>query len=54
MGGQQIANVGRLVIQRDQPPAIPARPLRTAVILLATVLIVIWALLTLVDIRKEL
>ena len=53
MGGQQIASVGKMI--NTQMGALQFPPAAAhAVILLATVLLVIWGLTRLVDIRKEL
>jgi putative spermidine/putrescine transport system permease protein len=53
MGGQQIASVGKMI--STQMGALQFPPAAAhAVILLATVLLVIWGLTRLVDIRKEL
>jgi putative spermidine/putrescine transport system permease protein len=53
MGGQQIASVGKMI--NTQMGALQFPPAAAhAVILLATVLLVIWCLTRLVDIRKEL
>ena len=53
MGGQQIASVGKMI--NTQMGALQFPPAAAhAVILLATVLMSIWALIRLVDIRKEL
>jgi len=53
MGGQQIASVGKMI--NTQIGALQFPPAAAhAVILLATVLLIIWCLTRLVDIRKEL
>src|SRR5215470_14763158 len=53
MGGQQIASVGKMI--NTQMGALQFPPAAAhAVILLGTVLIIIWALTRLIDIRKEL
>jgi putative spermidine/putrescine transport system permease protein len=53
MGGQQIASVGKMI--NTQMGALQFPPAAAhAVILLATVLVVVWGLTRLVDIRKEL
>jgi putative spermidine/putrescine transport system permease protein len=53
MGGQQIASVGKMI--NTQMGALQFPPAAAhAVILLATVLVIIWGLTRLVDIRKEL
>jgi putative spermidine/putrescine transport system permease protein len=54
MGGQQIASVGK-IIQVQMPATCSSRlAAANAVILLAVVLMMIWALTRLVDLRKEL
>jgi putative spermidine/putrescine transport system permease protein len=53
MGGQQIASVGKMI--NTQMGALQFPPAAAhAVILLATVLVIIWGMTRLVDIRKEL
>jgi putative spermidine/putrescine transport system permease protein len=53
MGGQQIASVGKMI--NTQMGALQFPPAAAhAVILLATVLVIIWGLTRVVDIRKEL
>jgi putative spermidine/putrescine transport system permease protein len=53
MGGQQIASVGKMI--NTQMGALQFPPAAAhAVILLATVLVIVWGLTRLVDIRKEL
>jgi putative spermidine/putrescine transport system permease protein len=53
MGGQQIASVGKMI--NTQMGALQFPPAAAhAVILLATVLVIIWGLARVVDIRKEL
>ena len=53
MGGQQIASVGKMInTQMGELQFPPAAA--NAVILLASVLVIIWGLTRLVDIRKEL
>jgi putative spermidine/putrescine transport system permease protein len=53
MGGQQIASVGKIIQVQTQYLQFPLAA-ANAVILLAVVLMIIWALTRLVDIRKEL
>ncbi len=53
MGGQQIASVGKIIQTQMQFLQFPLAA-ANAVILLAAVLVGVWALLKLVDIRKEL
>jgi putative spermidine/putrescine transport system permease protein len=53
MGGQQIASVGKVIQTQMQFLQFPLAA-ANAVILLAAVLVGVWALLKLVDIRKEL
>jgi len=53
MGGQQIASVGKIIQTQMQFLQFPLAA-ANAVILLAVVLVGVWALLKLVDIRKEL
>jgi len=53
MGGQQIASVGKIIQVQTQYLQFPLAA-ANAVILLALVLMIIWALTRLVDIRKEL
>jgi len=53
MGGQQIASVGKMISTHMGALQFPPAAAH-AVILLATVLLVIWGLTRLVDIRKEL
>ena len=53
MGGQQIASVGKMISTHMGALQFPPAAAH-AVILLATVLLVIWVLTRLVDIRKEL
>jgi putative spermidine/putrescine transport system permease protein len=53
MGGQQIASVGKMI--NTQMGALQFPPAAAhSVILLATVLMIIWALTRVVDIRREL
>jgi len=53
MGGQQIASVGKMI--NTQMGALQFPPAAAhSVILLATVLMIIWALTRIVDIRREL
>ena len=53
MGGQQIASVGKIIQVQTNYLQFPLAA-ANAVILLATVLMIIWGLTRLVDIRKEL
>jgi putative spermidine/putrescine transport system permease protein len=53
MGGQQIASVGKIIQVQTQYLQFPLAA-ANAVILLAVVLMIIWGLTRLVDIRKEL
>ena len=53
MGGQQIASVGKIIQVQTQYLQFPLAA-ANAVILLAVVLMIIWALTRMVDIRKEL
>jgi putative spermidine/putrescine transport system permease protein len=53
MGGQQIASVGKVIQVQTSYLQFPAAA-ANAVILLAVVLMIIWALTRLVDIRREL
>jgi putative spermidine/putrescine transport system permease protein len=53
MGGQQIASVGKTIQVQANVLQFPAAA-ANAVILLAVVLMMIWALMRLVDLRKEL
>jgi putative spermidine/putrescine transport system permease protein len=53
MGGQQIASVGKTIQVQANVLQFPAAA-ANAVILLAVVLLMMWALLRLVDLRKEL
>ena len=53
MGGQQIASVGKTIQVQAGVLQFPAAA-ANAVVLLATVLLMIWALMRLVDLRKEL
>ena len=53
MGGQQIASVGKIIQVQTSYLQFPLAA-ANAVILLALVLMIIWALTRLVDIRKEL
>ncbi|WP_102226769.1 ABC transporter permease [Acidimangrovimonas sediminis] len=53
MGGQQIASVGKVIQVQTNFLQFPLAA-ANAVVLLATVLVLIWALSRLVDIRKEL
>lgn len=53
MGGQQIASVGKIIQVQTSYMQFPLAA-ANAVILLAVVLMIIWALTRLVDIRKEL
>ena len=53
MGGQQIASVGKIIQVQTSYLQFPLAA-ANAVILLAVVLMIIWALTRLVDIRKEL
>ena len=53
MGGQQIASVGKIIQVQTSYLQFPLAA-ANAVILLAVVLLIIWALTRLVDIRKEL
>jgi putative spermidine/putrescine transport system permease protein len=53
MGGQQIASIGKVIQVETSYLQFPAAA-ANAVILLAIVLMIIWGLLRLVDIRKEL
>jgi putative spermidine/putrescine transport system permease protein len=53
MGGQQIASVGKTIQVQASVLQFPAAA-ANAVILLAVVLMMIWALMRLVDLRKEL
>ena len=53
MGGQQIASVGKIIqVQTGYLQFPPAAA--NAVILLAVVLMIVWGLTRVVDIRKEL
>jgi putative spermidine/putrescine transport system permease protein len=53
MGGQQIASVGKIIQVQTSALQLPLAA-ANAVILLAVVLMIIWALTRLVDIRREL
>jgi putative spermidine/putrescine transport system permease protein len=53
MGGQQIASVGKIIQVQTSYLQFPLAA-ANAVILLAVVLMIIWGLTRLVDIRKEL
>ena len=53
MGGQQIASIGKIIQVEMSYLQFPAAA-ANAVILLAVVLMIIWGLTRLVDIRKEL
>jgi putative spermidine/putrescine transport system permease protein len=53
MGGQQIASVGKIIQVQASYLQFPLAA-ANAILLLATVLMIIWALTRLVDIRKEL
>ena len=53
MGGQQIASVGKTIQVQAGVLQFPAAA-ANAVVLLATVLLMVWALMRLVDLRKEL
>jgi putative spermidine/putrescine transport system permease protein len=53
MGGQQIASVGKIIQVQTNYLQFPLAA-ANAVILLAVVLMFIWALTRMVDIRKEL
>ena len=53
MGGQQIASVGKIIQVQTQYLQFPLAA-ANAVVLLAVVLLIIWALTRLVDIRREL
>jgi putative spermidine/putrescine transport system permease protein len=53
MGGQQIASVGKTIQVQANVLQFPAAA-ANAVVLLAVVLLMIWALMRLVDLRKEL
>jgi putative spermidine/putrescine transport system permease protein len=53
MGGQQIASVGKMIQVQASYLQFPLAA-ANAVILLAVVLMIIWALTRMVDIRKEL
>ncbi|MDP2095301.1 MAG: ABC transporter permease, partial [Hydrogenophaga sp.] len=53
MGGQQIASVGKIIQVQTNYLQFPLAA-ANAVILLAVVLMIIWGLTRLVDIRKEL
>jgi putative spermidine/putrescine transport system permease protein len=53
MGGQQIASIGKIIQVQTNYLQFPLAA-ANAVILLALVLMIIWALTRLVDIRKEL
>ena len=54
MGGQQIASVGKIIQDADRRPAVPAGGRATRWSCSSSVLVIIWALTRLVDIRKEL
>ena len=53
MGGQQIASIGKVIQVQTELPAVPARG-GQCVVLLAVVLMIIWGMTRLVDIRAEL
>jgi putative spermidine/putrescine transport system permease protein len=53
MGGQQIASVGKIIQVQTAYLQFPLAA-ANAVILLAVVLVIIWGLTRLVDIRREL
>ena len=53
MGGQQIASVGKLIQEQTSYLQFPLAA-ANAVMLLAVVLMIIWGLTRIVDIRKEL
>ena len=53
MGGQQIASIGKIIQVQTSYLQFPLAA-ANAVILLALVLMIIWALTRMVDIRKEL
>ena len=53
MGGQQIASAGKVIQTRINALQFPLAA-ANAVVLLAVVLMIIWALTRFVDIRKEL
>jgi putative spermidine/putrescine transport system permease protein len=53
MGGQQIASVGKIIQVQTGYLQFPAAA-ANAIILLAVVLMIVWALTRIVDIRKEL
>jgi putative spermidine/putrescine transport system permease protein len=53
MGGQQIASVGKTIQVQAGVLQFPAAA-ANAVVLLAVVLMMVWALMRLVDLRKEL
>jgi putative spermidine/putrescine transport system permease protein len=53
MGGQQIASIGKVIEVQTSYLQFPAAA-ANAVILLAVVLMIIWGLTRIVDVRKEL
>jgi putative spermidine/putrescine transport system permease protein len=53
MGGQQIASVGKVIQVQTSYLQFPLAA-ANAVILLATVLLIVWSLTRVVDIRREL